>query len=82
MADAAAEALKRHWGFSAFRPAQRGVIDAILAGRDALVIMATGSGKSVWCARAARAAAAVLRNADGRQGAACETPRGAACVRG
>jgi ATP-dependent DNA helicase RecQ len=44
-------ALKKFWGFSAFRPVQEGVIDAVLAGRDALVIMATGSGKSIWCAQ-------------------------------
>jgi superfamily II DNA helicase RecQ len=43
-------ALKRFWGYSAFRPAQHDVIQAVLAGRDALVIMATGSGKSIWCA--------------------------------
>jgi hypothetical protein len=49
---AALAALKRYWGFSAFRPAQESVIDAVLAGRDALVIMATGSGKSLWCAAA------------------------------
>ena len=42
-------ALKKFWGYSAFRPAQSGVIDAVLQGRDALVIMATGSGKSIWC---------------------------------
>ena len=43
-------ALKKFWGYSAFRPAQAAVIDAVLQGCDALVIMATGSGKSIWCA--------------------------------
>ena len=41
-------ALKRYWGFSAFRHAQAEVIDAVLAGRDSLCVMATGSGKSLW----------------------------------
>jgi hypothetical protein len=49
---AALAALKRYWGFNAFRPAQESVISAVLDGRDALVIMATGSGKSLWCAAA------------------------------
>jgi ATP-dependent DNA helicase RecQ len=49
-------ALKRFWGFGAFRPAQHDVIQAVLAGRDALVIMATGSGKSIWCAPLQRGA--------------------------
>jgi ATP-dependent DNA helicase RecQ len=59
--DAAAAALKRFWGYNAFRPAQRDVIDAVLQGRDALVIMATGSGKSIWHARGAAPAARARR---------------------
>ena len=39
--------LKRVFGFDAFREGQRPLIDAILAGRDALGVMPTGSGKSV-----------------------------------
>ena len=50
---AALAALKRFWGFSAFRHAQAETIDAVLSGRDSLCVMATGSGKSLWCARAA-----------------------------
>ena len=42
--------LKQYWGYDEFRPAQLEVIQAVLAGQDALVIMATGSGKSIWCA--------------------------------
>ena len=42
------EALKAHWGYASFRLAQREVIEAVLTGRDALVVMATGSGKSLW----------------------------------
>ena len=48
---AALAALKQYWGFSAFRHAQAEVIDAVLAGRDSLCVMATGSGKSLWCVR-------------------------------
>lgn len=45
------QALKRYWGFDQFRLQQEEVIAAVLGGRDALVIMATGSGKSVWHVR-------------------------------
>src|SRR3954467_4629711 len=34
------------FGFEALRPGQREAIEAVLAGRDALVVMSTGSGKS------------------------------------
>ena len=34
------------FGFAALRPGQREAIDAVLAGRDTLVVMSTGSGKS------------------------------------
>ena len=40
-------ALKQHFGFSAFRPGQREACEAALAGRDVLVVMPTGSGKSL-----------------------------------
>jgi ATP-dependent DNA helicase RecQ len=39
--------LSEHFGFPAFRPGQREAVDAALAGRDALVVMPTGSGKSL-----------------------------------
>ena len=39
--------LKNVFGFEAFRPGQEAVVDAILAGRNALAIMPTGSGKSL-----------------------------------
>jgi ATP-dependent DNA helicase RecQ len=45
--DAALEALRQHFGFSGFREGQDEVIDAILAGEDALVVMPTGGGKSL-----------------------------------
>jgi len=39
--------LKRHFGFDAFRAGQREACGAALAGRDVLVVMPTGSGKSL-----------------------------------
>jgi ATP-dependent DNA helicase RecQ len=40
-------ALHDHFGFRAFRPGQREACAAALAGRDVLVVMPTGSGKSL-----------------------------------
>ena len=40
-------ALKKHWGFDAFRPHQGAAVEAALAGRDSLVVLPTGGGKSV-----------------------------------
>jgi ATP-dependent DNA helicase RecQ len=42
-----ADALRRLFGFEHFRPGQAEVVAAALADRDALVVMPTGSGKSV-----------------------------------
>jgi ATP-dependent DNA helicase RecQ len=39
--------LLRHFGFSAFRPAQRKVVQSVLAGRDVLAVLPTGGGKSI-----------------------------------
>src|ERR1700759_5743432 len=36
------------FGFAAFRPGQDEIIDTIVAGRDLLAVMPTGSGKSLW----------------------------------
>jgi ATP-dependent DNA helicase RecQ len=41
------EVLARHWGFSSFRPLQREAMEAALRGRDTLVVMPTGGGKSL-----------------------------------
>ncbi|MEI7909138.1 MAG: ATP-dependent DNA helicase RecQ [Verrucomicrobiota bacterium] len=41
------EALKRHFGFSGFLDGQEEVIAHIVAGRDGLVVMPTGGGKSL-----------------------------------
>lgn len=40
-------ALTQFFGFPAFRPGQQEAVEAALAGRDALVVMPTGSGKSL-----------------------------------
>ena len=42
-----AEALREVFGFPGFRPGQREAVDAAVAGRDVLVVMPTGSGKSL-----------------------------------
>ena len=42
-----APALQRHFGFGSFRPGQEQACAAALAGRDVLVVMPTGSGKSL-----------------------------------
>src|SRR4051812_18104574 len=39
--------LREHFGFRRFRPGQEAVVRSALAGRDTLVLMPTGSGKSL-----------------------------------
>ena len=39
--------LKKHWGYSEFRPRQEAIVEAILGGRDVAVVMPTGGGKSL-----------------------------------
>ena len=41
------ELLKTHFGYDTFRPLQREIMDAALAGRDVLSILPTGAGKSL-----------------------------------
>jgi RecQ family ATP-dependent DNA helicase len=44
---AQADDLLRQLGFAAFRPGQREAVEAALAGRDSLIVMPTGGGKSL-----------------------------------
>ncbi|MBC6995358.1 ATP-dependent DNA helicase RecQ [Neolewinella lacunae] len=41
------EILKKYWGYSAFRPGQAEIVEAVLAGRDTLALLPTGGGKSI-----------------------------------
>jgi RecQ family ATP-dependent DNA helicase len=41
------DALLAHFGLEAFRPGQREAVEAALAGRDSLIVMPTGGGKSL-----------------------------------
>jgi ATP-dependent DNA helicase RecQ len=45
--DETAAALQRHFGLSGFRTGQRDVIASVLAGRNTVVVMPTGAGKSL-----------------------------------
>ena len=49
------------WGFSDFRPLQREAMHAVLEGRDSLVVLPTGGGKSLCF----QAPALVMRSGDG-----------------
>ena len=41
------DVLRDVFGYTDFRPGQREVIDAVLAGRDCIALMPTGAGKSL-----------------------------------
>jgi ATP-dependent DNA helicase RecQ len=41
------DAVSRYWGYTTFRPLQRDAMEAVLAGRDSLVVLPTGGGKSL-----------------------------------
>src|SRR5687767_14927617 len=41
------DALTRYWGYTTFRPLQREAIEAVLEGRDSVVVLPTGGGKSL-----------------------------------
>jgi len=39
--------LKSHWGYDSFRPMQRDIIESVISGKDNLVVLPTGGGKSL-----------------------------------
>src|SRR5947209_16721161 len=39
--------MARHWGFTTLRPLQEQAMQAVLEGRDSLVVLPTGGGKSL-----------------------------------
>lgn len=41
------QVVRRHWGFDSFRPLQQEAIESVLAGRDSVVVLPTGGGKSL-----------------------------------
>jgi ATP-dependent DNA helicase RecQ len=41
------QALAQYWGYTTFRPLQREAMEAVLGGRDSLVVLPTGGGKSL-----------------------------------
>jgi len=45
--DAARAALTTHFGYPAFRPGQEAAVESVLAGKDTLVVLPTGGGKSL-----------------------------------
>lgn len=47
MSDPAQEVLQATFGYATFRPGQREIIEAVLAGRDCIGVMPTGAGKSL-----------------------------------
>ncbi|MFA6029824.1 MAG: RecQ family ATP-dependent DNA helicase [Elusimicrobiota bacterium] len=45
--DALQALLKKHWGYPTFKPLQKEAAEAAIAGKDALVVLPTGGGKSL-----------------------------------
>ena len=41
------EILDRYWGYTSFRPLQREAMEAVIDGRDSLLVLPTGGGKSI-----------------------------------
>ena len=47
MMDGLHDAISRYWGYTTFRPLQKAAMDAVLSGRDSIVVLPTGAGKSL-----------------------------------
>ena len=45
--DALLDTLHKYWGYTSFRPLQRDAVEAVVAGRDSLLVLPTGGGKSL-----------------------------------
>jgi ATP-dependent DNA helicase RecQ len=45
--DVLLDTLHRYWGYTSFRPLQREAVEAVVAGRDSLLVLPTGGGKSL-----------------------------------
>ena len=41
------DTISQYWGYTTFRPLQKDAMDAVLAGRDSIVVLPTGGGKSL-----------------------------------
>ena len=54
--EALRDVLARFWGYTSFRPLQSEAMEAVLSGRDSIVVLPTGGGKSL-CFQAPAAAA-------------------------
>src|SRR5437588_4726991 len=47
MMDDLKKLVQKHWGFSSFRPLQEQAMRTVLGGRDSLLVLPTGGGKSL-----------------------------------
>src|SRR5262245_61158678 len=41
------ETISKYWGYTTFRPLQKEAMNAVLSGRDSIVVLPTGGGKSL-----------------------------------
>jgi ATP-dependent DNA helicase RecQ len=47
IADPLLDTLHKYWGYTSFRPLQRNAVEAVVDGRDSLLVLPTGGGKSL-----------------------------------
>src|SRR5947208_15574468 len=47
MRDELKQLILKHWGFTTLRPLQEQAMEAVLSGRDSLLVLPTGGGKSL-----------------------------------